>query len=271
MDIKNILLVMRDGDACVGQLALAASLANAFDGVVEGVGVFYETEVVGAAPGSVDKVGDHAVRGHCARQASAAYAETLGVSARSIGWSILEGEGSGWKIVRQARTADLIIVAVPGKDRTDRRLVETLAIQSGAPCLLVPCDHTRRGPFDRVVLAWDGSREAKQAMDRGMPFMRRARAVSVVMVHEEGAEARCEAGGAALLAHLARHGARADLELIARPGKSVGETLIDQCVRCEADLLLIGAYGHHQPTGMVLGSATRTLLARAPLPVLMAH
>jgi nucleotide-binding universal stress UspA family protein len=270
MDIKNIILVMRSEAECEGQLRFAAGLAEAFDGAVEGVCVFSETELA-RAPAMAGPEAAQAVGRDQARQVTAAYSRTFGAGGRSIGWSVVEGEQSGWKIIRRARVADLIIVGAPGGDLTARRLVESLALQSGAPCLLIPCAATWRGGFDRVVLAWDGSREAKQAMDRGMPFLKRAQSVTAVMVRQEGAVAKYEAHSAALLAHLARHGVMAELQLIARPGKNIGDTLIDQCASYAADLLLMGAYGHHHATGMVLGSATRTLLTRTPLPILMAH
>lgn len=271
MNIKNIILVMRAGMACEGQVRIAAGLAEAFGSAIEGVGVISEAELEQTMVIAGHQSAAPVPGSDWARQAVAAYSRAFDYSCRSIGWSVVEDGQSVWKIIRLARTADLIIFGAPGVDLTARRLVESLALESGAPCLLVPCAATWSGAFERVLLAWDGSREAKQAMDRGMPFMKRAQNVVVVMVRQVGAEARYEADSAAVLAHLARHGVKAELQLIAKPEKRIGELLIDQCANCSADLLLMGANGHRDATGMVLGGATRTLLTRTPLPVLMAH
>ena len=44
-----------------------------------------------------------------------------------------------------------------------------------------------------------------------------------------------------------------------------------QCAEAGADLLVMGAYGHSRFREMVLGGATRGIIANAALPVLMAH
>ena len=45
----------------------------------------------------------------------------------------------------------------------------------------------------------------------------------------------------------------------------------DDAARQEADLLVIGGYGHGRLREMVLGGVTRHLLRHAPLPVLLSH
>jgi nucleotide-binding universal stress UspA family protein len=40
---------------------------------------------------------------------------------------------------------------------------------------------------------------------------------------------------------------------------------------CDADLLVMGAYGHSRFREAILGGATRNLLEQATVPVLMAH
>jgi nucleotide-binding universal stress UspA family protein len=39
----------------------------------------------------------------------------------------------------------------------------------------------------------------------------------------------------------------------------------------KADLLVMGCYGHSRYREIMLGGASRTVLHRAPLPVLLAH
>jgi nucleotide-binding universal stress UspA family protein len=51
----------------------------------------------------------------------------------------------------------------------------------------------------------------------------------------------------------------------------VGAALIEACGRAGADLLVMGAYGHSRLREMILGGATREVLAGAPIPLLMVH
>ena len=74
-----------------------------------------------------------------------------------------------------------------------------------------------------------------------------------------------------MLRHLARHGIEATLERVCKAHEDDGSVLLRQCDRFDADLLVMGAYGHSRATELILGGATRTVLAEASLPVLMSH
>ena len=50
-----------------------------------------------------------------------------------------------------------------------------------------------------------------------------------------------------------------------------GEVLLSFASAVGADLLVMGCYGHHRAREFVLGGASRTVLRRMTLPVLMAH
>ncbi len=50
-----------------------------------------------------------------------------------------------------------------------------------------------------------------------------------------------------------------------------GEALLGEAEKAEADLLVMGAYGHSRLRQMVLGGVTRDILGDAAIPVLMVH
>jgi nucleotide-binding universal stress UspA family protein len=54
-------------------------------------------------------------------------------------------------------------------------------------------------------------------------------------------------------------------------GKHVGQALLEEATRLNCDLLVMGAYGHSRLREMILGGATREVLANSTIPVLMAH
>jgi len=52
---------------------------------------------------------------------------------------------------------------------------------------------------------------------------------------------------------------------------SVGEALLAQAQAMQADLLVMGAWGHSRVSELILGGTTRHVLKHARLPVLLAH
>ena len=54
-------------------------------------------------------------------------------------------------------------------------------------------------------------------------------------------------------------------------GVRVGETLLNQASDRNADLIVMGCYGHSRVRELMLGGATRTMLQSMPIPVLMSH
>jgi len=56
-----------------------------------------------------------------------------------------------------------------------------------------------------------------------------------------------------------------------RAGQEVGEALLSLAAEQQADLLVMGAYGHPRWREIVLGGVTRRVLQSMTLPVFMAH
>jgi nucleotide-binding universal stress UspA family protein len=53
--------------------------------------------------------------------------------------------------------------------------------------------------------------------------------------------------------------------------KDLGDLLLSEAFDCQADLLVMGCYGHSRAREWVLGGVSRTILQSMTLPVLMAH
>lgn len=106
-------------------------------------------------------------------------------------------------------------------------------------------------------------------MRSALPLLRRASQVTLVSVaHAEGAAAaRCcrEAES-----WLRRHGIEAAVEQHAGCAHFAA-TLLGCASMAAADLIVMGGYGHARPRERLFGGVTRDVLARACIPVLMAH
>lgn len=77
--------------------------------------------------------------------------------------------------------------------------------------------------------------------------------------------------GAELAKHLARHGVEIVLDTVDAAGRSIGDVLDTYIASRNADLLVMGAYGHTRIRDFILGGATKSMLARPPLPIFLSH
>jgi len=177
--------------------------------------------------------------------------------------------------LRHARTVDLVVVAQQDQHWSESRwldIPDRLAIESGRPVLIIPNEGVHAGVGGKVVVAWNGRREAAQAAFAALPLLKRAQEVKVISVspQSDGEDGGSQASGGGLCATLGRHGVKCDAAEVPLHG-SVGHTLLMQVIVERADLLVMGCYGHSRFREFVLGGATRHVLDRMVIPVLMAH
>ena len=71
--------------------------------------------------------------------------------------------------------------------------------------------------------------------------------------------------------HLARHGIPAEASALKSDDVEIGALLLSQAADLDADLIVMGAYGHSRLRELVLGGATREILRSMTVPVLMSH
>ncbi len=142
--------------------------------------------------------------------------------------------------------------------------------QSGRPCLIYPDALSKNFSLETIVISWDLSRSAARAVGDALPLLMKARSVHVVTVRgEKGLP--CNDVAAPLIDYLHEHGvncAAADKDLA---GAAIGSAILDYSANANADLLVMGAYGHSRAREFVLGGATKSILDLAPLPLFMAH
>ncbi len=205
------------------------------------------------------------------RQASA-QAETLGREFRAASetaklatdWVAEEGDPAD-VLARHAACADLLALsqdepgAAPG-------VVDDLVLRSAAPVLVVPYAGSHQTIGRRVLVAWNGAREACRAMRDALPFLTRAEQVTLIAA-DLAPERRAVMERA--LGFLERHGVTAQARNVT--GADAGDVLLNAIADQGADLLVMGAYGHSRLRELVLGGATRHVLRHMTAPVLMSH
>ncbi|MDZ4690834.1 universal stress protein [Terricaulis sp.] len=176
------------------------------------------------------------------------------------------------RIVAHARLADLTIMAhAASHDRARRAAIEDVLFKSGRPMLVVPARPLKRRSWDRVVIGWNATAESVRAVVGAMPFLAGAKQVVITTVDAKRTSGATSAPGQELAEYLQRHDVTAEVRNIDGLGRSHGKALLDAAVDIDADLLVIGAYGHSRARELLFGGVTRELLAGSTVPLLMAH
>ncbi|UUZ57481.1 universal stress protein [Massilia sp. H-1] len=131
----------------------------------------------------------------------------------------------------------------------------------------------------RILVAWDGGREAARAAAGAAAAApgRAGRHRRVRTGFRSASAGRRRAGRSARPAGL-KHGITAALavhglgqhRMLSRRNE-VGERLLAVVSAAEADLIVMGAYGHSRFHEAILGGVTRTVLEASAVPLLMAH
>ena len=193
----------------------------------------------------------------------------------STEWRIEHGDVA--KLLAQhARFADLVILSQSEIDEAHLvplfLLSKEVIMSSGTPILIVPGFSVLDDIGRRIVVAWDGSREAARAVRDSLSLLADADRVLLVAVDPQS-QGHIDSGAnaAEMAAHLARHGVRVDGQEILSGERSVAEALVSEVAHDRADLLVMGAYGHARIMEFVLGGTTHSLLAKATIPVFMSR
>lgn len=179
---------------------------------------------------------------------------------------VYEEGDAGELLAEAARGADLTVLAQEGGTGLEGlgpQPIHHVILSAGGPVLVLPRVGLGAALGRRVVVAWNGSREAARAAKDALPLIEAAEAVTLLAAGEDAA-ATLDAGTNLLK----RHGAEITARQI-EPGRDHGTTLLEAAAAEDADLLVMGAYGHSRLREIVLGGATREVLRGARMAVLL--
>lgn len=168
------------------------------------------------------------------------------------------------------RTADVGVVTQHKADELEAvgdLFLEAALFQAGRPLVIVPRGFEQPFSVDRVLIAWDASAHAARAVAAAAPLLKPGATIEVFTVEEasKGSALR----GNALVQHLGRHGL--DAVLAERQSRDIPEAMLREIESFRPSLVVMGAYGHSRFREFVFGGATRLMLSKMPVPVLMAH
>lgn len=275
MTIRDI-VVHVDGTAAVsGRIALACGLARRHGARLVGLFTHAGKTTLGAPahqPALLTqgaRVAEDAFR----RIAATFEIETDWIVEAAVAESVVARS-----VIVQAREADLCILGQTDPRETDSGvptdLIEQTVSHAGRPVLVVPYAGQFQGVGRRVVIAWNGSREAARAVADALPLINGAEAVSVLSLRAKTAGRLTAAAPLErVVAHLQRHGIDAAPDRLVFDPNAIeaAERLLSHLADASADLLVLGAAGRGRAAPGARRSLTTGILARMTIPVLLSY
>ena len=288
MSIKSILVVVNGTEASRPALDAAFTVANDFAAHIDVLHVRGDPRdsvpilgegVSGTLIEEIMDVADKESRERATR-ARALYdeygkkfdlpvAEHAAPGRASVAW--IEDTGREDEVLaKRARLVDLIVLARPTADGDvgSTMTLNAALFDTGRPVLVVPPGFAGRAIGTRVAISWNGSTEAARAIAGALPFIERAKDVTVVTAVGGTIAAPEEQG---MLSYLGWHGVRASTHNLPSTSRIEGEVLFKDCAQMGADLVVMGAYTRNRLRQLILGGVTRYALGNAAVPLLMAH
>ncbi|MEW6689823.1 MAG: universal stress protein [Pseudomonadota bacterium] len=277
MDYKTILVHLDAGRTAAARLESAVELARKFDAHVA---CLYALSAP-PHPSHAMEAGEILVSAQKRAYAEMREAARRGYDecARRTGYARIEWRETDQDalaaVALHARYADLVVIGQKNEEwpsGVSKEFEERLLLAAGRPVLVVPYAFERRGLGERIVIAWNASREAARAVADALPLLQRAKHVHVVAFNASHAGgAHGEVPGADIGLTLTRHGVKLTVSQYEARDIDVGNLLLSRAFDYSADMIVMGAWGHSRLQELVMGGVTRTLLQSMTVPVLMSH
>jgi nucleotide-binding universal stress UspA family protein len=177
------------------------------------------------------------------------------------------------QISHQARYADVVLLGQYESQGSPEAhplpIAHSVVLQCGRPVLVVPAD-APPAEFERIAVAWDGSREAVRAVHDALPLLRLSQSVQIVMMVSQS-ELDRGVDDRSLPAHLANHGIKFGANILHVRTAEEHASLRQRIEHGHYDLLVMGGYSHPRWLEFIFGGATQSILLSSKIPVLVSH
>ncbi|SFD24754.1 universal stress protein [Tropicimonas isoalkanivorans] len=278
MAYKSILTVVTSSDIAASALEGAAEMANNQDAHLDILSLGIDHSTPGYYYAGTNALIEQATLDRAREEAEqidiAVGAAMEGAACRWASDAALAQIGTIQNLVgNRARFADLVVLPKPyGESRgiADEAVLEAALFAGNVPVLVLP--QGKLPPqFAKIVIAWNQSAEALDAVRAALPLLQQAHLSNIVIIDPPRHSPDRSDPGGMLSQMLARHGVRAEISVVAATMPRTADVLARHCEDQQADLLVMGAYGHSRFREAIMGGATRDTLEAAKIPVFMSH
>jgi nucleotide-binding universal stress UspA family protein len=171
--------------------------------------------------------------------------------------------------LQQSRVHELAVLTRVAELSSER--LHTIVMRAGRPVLITPSKPANING-ESVVVAWKDGAESARALTAAMPLLSRAKQVTIVSISENATGDNSDLTSAEAVARQLRwHGIAAKVEMSYAPTVSAARKIEEIALGLDANLIVMGAYGHSRMREMVFGGVTREILSNCAVPVMMMH
>lgn len=181
---------------------------------------------------------------------------------------------SPYDFSERALYSDLLVLGQhsdtdPDRDDVPPDFVPAMMFRSGRPALVIPHGQTLTSAPRTILIAWNASRQSARALTCALPWLHLAKEVHVGIWTQETSQQ--EESASRLTAYLQCHGFGCQVHARRPLPPDAGQAILQLASSTQADMLVMGCYGHSRAREWLLGGATATVLKEARLPLLMSH
>lgn len=272
MSFRDILVHLKSHEEWSPHIDHAIGTAKLFSSQLRALVTFHEVVMLRSLSRQIGKSLESQIERDAAiaQHLKTRFMEACGKAGVAGSFDTAEG-AAGELIPWAARLHDLTIIEQrqPDVDELGFDAAEETALSAGRPVLLVP----RHGRFDaapeHILVAWNGSAMAASAVQGALPFIQRAKKVTIC-----SGELRLPLRSGSripdlsLAGHLRRHVAEVVEEKTQLGPALVGEHLLDRANELGCGMIVMGAFGRSWFSEYLLGGATRHILKHMTVPIL---
>lgn len=164
---------------------------------------------------------------------------------------------------------DLVVIGAPGvtDNLVSWNVIEHALFAARRRLLVIP-GTLQTVHFNRPLVAWNGSHEAENAVDRMVSLLKPGTAIQVVQVGHTH-PGRIPVGR--VIEYLQWHGFKPEFQDLGSRRSPVEDMLLQHAETTHADCIVMGAFTHSRTREMLLGGVTDFMLRHSHIPLLMAH
>jgi hypothetical protein len=163
--------------------------------------------------------------------------------------------------------ADLMILAIEASERNDNNymdLIKSAIFETSCPKLLIPSTSELKKFPEKVMLAWDGTSDSAKAIKNSTAILKNAKNILILSINEADKDI---SSIIEIKSYLDSHNIKSEFLGVKHPNFCVGNTILEEASKINADLLVMGAYSHYKSMDNKLGGATKYILNNANIPI----
>ncbi|MFT6105667.1 MAG: nucleotide-binding universal stress UspA family protein [Paracoccaceae bacterium] len=274
--IATIVTKATDGAPHLEATATLATRLNAhLDVICVGIDRSRPDVLYSEMPQSLDVQGLKTARTEADTLAEHAEQHLKGADARwEVRTLVVQPSGLSQAASSATQLADLTVLPRPYGNTAEwecEAIAEAALFNGPNPVLFTNDSDSSQIGVGPVILGWNESAEALGAVRGALPFLKTASIVYITIVAPSvHSQERSDPGGR-LARMLTRHGVKVEVSILAQTLPRASDELLRHAREKGAGLIVVGAYSHSRLREAIFGGATRSLLTKSDIPLLMAH